>query len=83
MILVVTDAGDADELLIEGVVKMSSNTGWSTAKKGSKLYMSTTAGAVTTTAPSTAGEFVRLMGYVIDGANSTIYFNPSNDWIEL
>jgi len=83
MLTVVTDAASGDELLVEGVIKMSSNTGWSTDKKGAPLYMSTTAGAVTTTAPSTAGEFVRVVGHVVDGSNSTIYFNPSRDWIEL
>ena len=62
---------------------MSSNTGWSTAKKGAPLYMSTTAGQVTTTAPSTAGEFVRVVGHVVDATNSTIYFKPDNTWIEL
>ena len=83
MLTVVTDAASGDELLVEGVIKMSSNTGWSTAKKGAPLYMSTTAGAVTTTAPSTAGEFVRVVGHVVDGANSTIYFKPDNTWLEL
>jgi len=83
MLTIVTDAGSGDELLVEGVVKVSSNTGWSTAKKGEALYMSTTAGAVTTTAPSTAGEFVRVVGHVVDASNSTIYFRPSPDWIEL
>jgi hypothetical protein len=83
MLTVVTDAASGDELLVEGVIKMSSNTGWSTAKMGAPLYMSTTAGAVTTTAPSTAGEFVRVVGHVVDGANSTIYFKPDNTWLEL
>jgi len=83
MLTVVTDAASADELLVEGVVKMSSNTGWSTAKKGTPLYMSTTAGAVTTTAPSTAGDYVRVVGHVVDATNSTIYFKPDNTWLEL
>jgi len=83
MLTVVTDAASGDELLVEGVVKMSSNTGWSTAKKGAPLYMSTTAGQVTETAPSTAGEFVRVVGHVVDSSNSTIYFKPDNTWLEL
>ena len=83
MLTVVTDAASGDELLVEGVIKMSSNTGWSTAKMGAPLYMSTTSGEVTTTAPSTAGEFVRVVGHVVDGANSTIYFKPDNTWLEL
>lgn len=83
MLTVVTDAADADELLVEGVVKMSTNSGWSTAKKGAALYMSTTAGQVTTTAPSTTGDFVRVVGHVVDATNSTIYFKPDNTWLEL
>jgi hypothetical protein len=83
MLTVVTDAASGDELLVEGIIKMSSNTGWSTAKKGAPLYMSTTEGVVTTTAPSTAGDFVRVVGYVVDASNATIYFKPDNTWIEL
>ena len=83
MLTVVTDAANGDELLVEGVVKMSSSTGWSASKKGTPLYMSTTPGAVTTTAPSTAGEFVRVVGHVVDGANSTMYFKPDNTWLEI
>lgn len=83
MLTVVTDANDADELLVEGVVRMATNSGWSTAIKGAPLYMSTTAGRVTTTAPSTTGDFVRVVGHVVDATNSTIYFKPDNTWLEL
>lgn len=87
MLLMVTDAGTGDELLIEGVVKLSTTTTTAllptTAKKGAPVYMSTTVGAVTTTAPSTAGDFVRVVGYVVDAANRTIYFKPDNTWLEL
>jgi len=87
MLLVVTDAGTGDELLIEGVVKLSTTTTTAllptTAKKGAPVYMSTTVGAVTTTAPSTAGDFVRVVGYVVDATNRTIYFKPDNTWLEL
>ena len=87
MLTVVTDAGDSDELLVEGVVKMSTATTTTllptTAKKGVPVYMSTTAGAVTTTAPSGTGEFVRVVGHVVDATNRTIYFKPDNTWLEL
>lgn len=87
MLLIVTDAGTGDELLIEGIVKLSTTTTTAllptTAKKGTPVYMSTTAGAVTTTAPSTAGDFVRVVGYVVDASNRTIYFKPDNTWLEL
>lgn len=87
MLFVVTDAGTGDELLIEGVVKLSTTTTTAllptTANRGTPLYMSTTVGAVTTTAPSTAGDFVRVVGYVLDATNRTIYFKPDNTWLEL
>lgn len=87
MILMVTDAATGDELLIEGVIRLSSTTTTAllptTAKRGAPVYMSTTAGAVTNVAPSTAGQFVRVVGHVLDATNRTIYFNPSVDWIEL
>lgn len=87
LLLMVTDAGDADELLVEGVVRLSSTTTTTLlptgAKKGAPVYMSATPGAVTNTAPSTAGDFVRVVGHVLDATNRTIYFKPSVDWIEL
>ena len=87
MIFIATDAADSDELLVEGVVKLSTTTTTSllptNAKVGTPLYMSTTAGAVQTTAPSTAGEYVRVVGYVMNATDRVIYFNPSVDWIEL
>ena len=87
MLTFVTDAASGDELLVEGVIKLSTATTTAllptTAKKGSPVYMSTTAGAVTNTAPSTAGDFVRVVGHVVDATNRTIYFKPDNTWLEL
>ena len=87
MLTVVTDAASGDELLVEGVIKLSTATTTTllptTAKKGSPVYMSTTDGAVTNTAPSTAGDFVRVVGHVVDATNRTIYFKPDNTWLEL
>ena len=87
MITVVTDAASGDELLVEGVIKLSTATTTTllptTTKKGTAVYMSTTDGAVTSTAPSTAGEFVRVVGHVVDATNRTIYFKPDNTWLEL
>ena len=44
-------------------------------------------GIVTGSAPGTSGEFVRVIGHCVDAGNtngsSSIYFNPSNDWIEI
>jgi hypothetical protein len=87
MLTVVTDAASGDELLVEGVIKLSTATTTTllptTTKKGTAVYMSTTDGAVTNTAPSTAGDFVRVVGHVVDATNRTIYFKPDNTWLEL
>lgn len=87
MLLMATDAANSNELLIEGVVKLSTTTTTSlmasNAKVGTPLYMSTTAGAVQTAAPSTSGDIVRVVGHVLNATDRVIYFNPSVDWIEL
>ena len=48
---------------------------------GDKVYLSTTPGALTTTAPTGSGEIVRIVGYI--SSTNQVYLTPSNDWIEL
>ena len=50
--------------------------------KGGACYISENAGVIDFTAPSTAGDIVRIVGYGTDTAN-VIYFDPSSTWIEL
>ena len=49
--------------------------------------MATTAGSITKTAPTTAGNIVRLIGHTFWDSNSqgmiVIHFNPDRSWIEL
>ena len=66
-------------MLVRGYAKSTAYTG----STGDILYASSTAGTIITTAPSLAGNVVRVVGYQLDGTNDVIYFNPSNDWIEL
>ena len=66
-------------MLVKGYVRSTAYT----ASTGDILYVSTTAGAITATAPSAAGDVVRIVGYQLDATNDVIYFNPSNDWIQL
>ena len=73
-------AVSSTEVLIRGYVRDTAYTGLGT---GNVLYLSTTAGDVTITAPSTPGEYVRVLGYCLDNGSRIIYFNPSQDWIEL
>lgn len=51
---------------------------WTT---GSKLYISTTPGNPTATAPSETGDIVRLVGYAYTA--DIVYFNPDNTFVEL
>ena len=79
----VTTNADSGNMCLQGPVRVSTNSGFSGATAGSILYLATSAGRLTTTAPSSSGHVVRICGYVLDAGNSIVYFNPSNDWIEL
>lgn len=63
-------------VVTRGVIR---NDGWTWATVGAPLYLSTTAGALTETAPSGTDDVIRVMGYVM--SDDCIYLNPSNDWI--
>ena len=70
-------SSSTDGMLLQGIFRKASH-GFSA---GAPLYVSTTAGAFTTTAPSGSGDYVRVVGYVID--SNTIYFNPGTTWVEV
>jgi len=75
---VATSTNSNTGMVIRGVVGVSSDPGGAV---GDVCYLNTTSGRLTTTAPTAAGDIVRVMGYKI-GTN-LVFFNPSNDWIEL
>jgi len=64
-------------LLVKGIHSSNAHS----FSAGDTLYIGTTEGAVTATAPSGSGDFVRVVGQVL--ANGYIYINPSPDYIEL
>ena len=67
-------------VLLRGIVNV---TGISNlANVGRAVYISTTAGDVTETAPSGNNEIVRIVGYVLN-ANDTMYFNPDSTWVKV
>ena len=68
-----------DGLLIKGMYTLASDVG----TDGDELYVSTSIGQVTNTAPTGSGDVVRVVGYCLDSTNGQIWFNPSSDWIEL
>lgn len=64
------------KVMIRGYITLSAYSSFTT---GGIMYLSTTLGDMTQTAPSGTGDVQRIVGYYI--GNSTVYFNPSNDYI--
>ena len=73
---VATASAAAPDVLVSGIIQMSV-----TATVGDPLYLDTSNGLLTATAPSGNGEIVRVMGYKLD--TNRVYFNPSSDWFEI
>lgn len=63
--------------LVNGLMYMGA--GAAPGSAGDILYLSTSSGLLTATAPTGSGEIVRVVGYNVDG--DRIYFSPSQDWI--
>lgn len=78
LLAVATDAASPSEMLLNGVVTMATNNGWSTATAGRALYLYTN-GNLDDTAPSTGVK--RIVAYVLDAANRKVYWNPDNSYI--
>jgi hypothetical protein len=74
---VATDTGVSPDVLVSGIIQLSSVPG----SAGDVLYLDTSNGLLTATAPTGSTQIVRVMGYNLDG--SRIYFNPSQDWLEI
>ena len=71
---------DVDGVLLRGYVQGNSVSNNAT---GQKLYIIANAnGRFAGTPPGTAGNIVRVVGYSLTG-DAELYFNPSNDWIEI
>jgi len=70
---------DVDGMLLRGMFTLDYDTG----TIADELYVSTTAGQITSVAPTATNDIVRIVGYCLDSSNGQIYFDPSNDFIEL
>lgn len=71
--------GVTDGILLKGMVTLNHDPG----TIGDVLYLSPTAGQITSTIPTTAGEIVRIMGYCLNSSSGLIWYNPDNIWVEL
>lgn len=77
-------ASDTNGMLLKGTFTMAAGAIDGTEATGDELYVSTTAGHITSDVSAyTTGDVVRVVGYCLDGTNGQIWFNPSNDFIEL
>jgi hypothetical protein len=74
-------AGDnsATNMLLMGTMRSAALPASITG--GAQLYVSQTAGDMTTTIPTGADVIVRVVGWAITTEPNTIYFNPSSDFI--
>ena len=70
---------DVDGMLVRGTITMDYDLG----DVANPVYVHTTAGEMSATAPTSSGDFVRVVGYCLDDANGQMYFNPDNTWVEI
>ena len=77
-------ASDTNGMLLKGTFTMAAGAIDGTEATGDELYVSTTAGHITSDVSAyTTGDVVRVVGYCLDGTNGQIWVNPSNDFITL
>ena len=72
-------ASDTNGMLVRGMATIANDPG----AVGDVLFLSTTAGQATATAPSGDGDIVRVIGYCLDASNGQIYFNPDGTFVEV
>lgn len=81
MVALATEAGTLNNALRVALPgSFVRNDAW-TWTVGGPIYLSTTPGALTQTAPSATDDVVRILGYAVNA--DTIYWNPSNDFITV
>ena len=72
-------ASDTNGMLLRGTVTLDHDPG----AVGDVLFLSTTAGTATATAPSGNQDIVRVVGYCLDASDGQIWFNPDSTFVEV
>ena len=72
-------ASDTNGMLLRGMVTLDHDPG----AVGDVLYLSTTQGSATSTAPSGNNDIVRVIGYCLHASNGQIWFNPDSTFVEV
>ena len=70
---------DVDGMLLRGIITMDYDLG----DVGNPIYVDPAPGYMSHNAPTSSGQFVRVVGYCLDDYNGQIYFNPDNTWVEI
>lgn len=77
-VLAAANDGSATKMLMQG--RVNAATAFPSFTIGAPVYLSTTDGDLTSTAPSGAGDCMRCVGHAITA--DEIWFEPSKDWYE-
>ena len=72
-------ASDTNGMLLKGMVTLDHDPG----AVGDVLYLSTSIGTATATAPSSNNNIVRVIGYCLHASNGQIWFNPDSTFVEV
>ena len=70
-------------MLIKGCVTLASAYTAGTDSEGAIVYASATAGDATLTAPSSSGQFVRILGYSLNVSDKKMFFNPDSTFVKI
>jgi hypothetical protein len=87
--MVLTSVGATEtglSVLLEGQISTTYHGQLGTSSPGFPLYISaTTPGTITETAPTAAGDYVRIIGHnIYDNTDAVVIrFDPDNTWILL
>jgi len=76
LLAVATGTSSSNGMLLQGIITKASH-GFAI---GAPLYISSSAGSMTTTTPSATNSYARVVGYAVDTNN--IYFCPDNTWVQ-
>ena len=72
-------ASNTNGMLLRGMVTLDHDPG----AVGDVLFLSTTGGDCSATAPSGTGDIIRVVGYCLDASNGQIWFNPDGTYVEV
>ena len=79
MLAVALGSAATDGMLLKGMVTLDHDPG----AIGDVLYLSTTAGDATSTAPSGNADIIRIIGYCLAETDGIIYFDPDKTFVEV